>query len=107
MAEAEPSMDLEFVVANRVELRTEEMAALQLDMWRRAEAAVAAYADAQGDEEIAAARTRLRSLVNYFDAAADMLAAMPSTSKRNAAMWRLAVDEILEFAADAIARRQP
>jgi hypothetical protein len=107
MAEAEPAMDLEFVVANRVELTVAEMAELQLDMWRRAESAVAAYAEAQGEEEVAAARKRLRSLVNYFDAAADTLAAMPGTSKLQAGMWRLAVDEILEFAADAIAKRQP
>jgi len=52
-------------------------------------------------------RGRRTRLVNHFAAAADTLAAMPGTSKLQAGMWRLAVDEIQEFAADAIAKRQP
>jgi hypothetical protein len=100
---AEPWLSYEFVVAHRVQLTASEMSELQRDTWSRVEAAIAAYGETRGDDEVAA-RERLTRLADQIRTSSETAMSGDAMSERQLLMWRLAADEITGFVADAVAR---
>ena len=103
-AMATPWLNLDFVVTHRIRLSTEEMSNLQRRSWQRAEVLISACRDANG-EELPAAQARLRQFVDELQLIKDV----PDDvmTERQYSMWRLAVEEITLFAAEALARPHP
>lgn len=96
---AEPWLSLPFVVTRRPTMTTGEAAELQRRMWSRAEELIAACRNARGDD-LAVAQARLRAYVDELEASSKALAGSSGgpMSERQAAMWRLAVEEVSAFA---------
>lgn len=96
---AGPWLSLPFVVTRRPAMTTEEAAELQRRMWSRAEELIAACRTARGDD-LAVAQARLRAHVDELEASSKALAGSHGgpMSERQAAMWRLAVEEVSGFA---------
>lgn len=102
---AEPWVSLPFVVTRRPAMTTAEVAGLQRRMWSRAEELIATCRHARGDD-LAVAQARLRAHVDELEASSAALAGSSGgpMSERQALMWRLAVEEVSGFAAEALAR---
>jgi hypothetical protein len=102
---AGPWLSVRPVVTGEGQVTSQDLSEWQRNLWRRAEEMIAACAEARGDD-LVAAQERLRQFVSEIMASSEAFMAVDGLmSERSALMWRLAVEEIGSFAADAIARQ--
>ena len=102
---AGPWLSVTLVVTEEGQATSVDHSEWQRNLWHRAEEMIAACAEARGDD-LAAARERLRQFVSEIEASSEaFMAVVGLMSERSALMWRIAVEEIGSFAADALARQ--
>jgi hypothetical protein len=102
---AGPWLSVRLVVPEEGSMTSQDMSEWQRNLWHRAEEMIAACVEARGDD-LVAARKRLRQFVREITASSEAFLAVDGLmSERSALMWQLAVEEIGEFAADALARQ--